>query len=163
MAFVYTDIYSMFLFAVAEALQRRHVHYAVAGGYAVAIHQVPRLTLDIDIVVNWSKVHLKGAEAAMRDLGLVSRLPITAEEVFEFRDEYIAKRNLVAWSFINPSDPSQIVDILIPHDLSKLRTDTVTLGGRKIRVLAIRTLIDMKKKSGRPQDLEDAAALEKRL
>jgi len=81
--------------------------------------------------------------------------------VFEFRKEYIEKRNLVAWSFSNPNNPTEVVDIIITHDLSHMRTKTLTVNGVAVQILSLKDLIDMKRASGRPQDLEDVKALEK--
>lgn len=100
------------------------------------------------------------AAQALRSLRLEPRLPVSAEEVFDFRDEYIRNRNLIAWSFCDPRDPSRIVDIVITHDLRRLRLKTLALGGRRLPVLALPDLIAMKKASGRPQDLADIRALE---
>lgn len=149
----------MFLYRVVEALRAAKVPFAIAGGYAVALHGAVRGTVDLDIVLKMTKKHCLAAEAALKDLGLAPRLPVSAVEVFDFREEYIKKRNLVAWSFSNPTNPTQIVDIIITHDLGNLRTTNIQSGGRTLPVLALADLIAMKKASGRPQDLEDIRAL----
>ena len=150
----------MFVYALADALREAKVRFALAGGYAVALHGAVRGTVDVDIVLRLSKRDFVAAEAALRGLGLLPRLPVSAEQVFDFREEYIKNKNLVAWSFSNPRDPSQLVDIIITHDLARLRTKAVRTGGRTLPVLAVADLIAMKRASGRPQDLEDVRALE---
>ncbi|MDE2141210.1 MAG: nucleotidyl transferase AbiEii/AbiGii toxin family protein [Elusimicrobia bacterium] len=149
----------MLLYDVADALARSKVPFAVAGGYAVALHGAVRGTVDVDIVLCLTKKDFISAEAALRGLGLTPRLPVTAAEVFDFREEYIRDRNLVAWSFVDGRDPTRIVDIVITHDLAKMRSTRVGAGGRRIPVLSVPDLIAMKKRSGRPQDLEDIRAL----
>ncbi|MBI3553037.1 MAG: hypothetical protein HY077_11030 [Elusimicrobia bacterium] len=151
----------MFLYEVAAALEKAKVPYAIAGGYAVALHGAVRGTLDVDIVLRLSKSHFQAAESALRGLGLAPRLPISAAEVFDFREEYIRNRNLVAWSFSDPGNPSRVVDVIITHDLSKLKISRVRSGGRTLPILSLPDLIAMKKAAGRPQDLEDVKALEK--
>lgn len=150
----------MFLYELVDAMDQADVPFAIVGGYAVALHGAVRGTVDIDIVIRMAKKHYLAAEAALRSLGLTPRLPVSAAEVFDFREEYIKNRNLIAWSFLNPADPTQVVDIIITHDLSKLRITNIRSGGRTLPVLAIADLIDMKKAGGRPQDLEDVRALE---
>ncbi len=150
----------MLLHDVVDALQKAKVPCAIAGGYAVGLHGAVRGTVDVDIVLRLSRRDYLAAETALRTLGLTPRLPVSAGEVFDFREEYIKNRNLIAWSFINPRDPSQIVDIIITHDLAKLKTARIRSGGRILPVLALPDLIAMKKASGRPQDLEDVRALE---
>ena len=153
----------MFLNELCAALERNGVRYALAGGHAVALHGAVRGTLDIDIVINWNHKNLRATEAALQELGMVSRLPITADEVFRFRDEYIRNRNLVAWNFYLPGDAARLVDIVITLDLKGKRRQTVRTLGGPVHVLAIRDLIEMKRASGRPQDLADIEALEKLL
>ncbi len=151
----------MFINKVCQALEHHRVRYAIAGGYAVALHGAVRGTMDVDIVINWDSRTLRDTEKALEGIGLVSRLPVSAEDVFQFRDEYVSNRNLVAWNFFNPEDASQQVDIIIIYDLKgkgRLRRDTVE---GPIQVLGLRELMDMKRESGRPQDLEDVKALEK--
>jgi len=92
----------MFISCLALALNTHQIPYAIVGGHAVALHGALRGTVDIDFVIHWQKKHLLQAEKALHSIGLQSRLPITAEEVFHFRDEYIRNRNLIAWPFYNP-------------------------------------------------------------
>jgi hypothetical protein len=149
----------MFLYDVVSALEQAEVPFAIAGGYAVALHGAVRGTVDVDIILRLSRGHFVAAESALKALGLAPRLPVSGAEVFDFREEYIKNKNLVAWSFSNPRDPSQIVDIIITHDLAKLKIKRIPSGGRTLPVLALLDLIAMKKASGRPQDLEDIRAL----
>ena len=146
---------------ICTALNDAGVRYAVVGGYAVALHGAVRGTLDIDIAIDWTRPALQATQDALAGLGLVSRLPISASDVFALRDEYITRRNLVAWNFYHPADPSEQVDIIIAYDLKNKRTTSVTLPECVVPILSIDDLIDMKRSSGRPQDREDVAALEK--
>ena len=91
----------------------------------------------------------------------MSRLPVNAQDIHSFRDEYIETRNPIAWNFHNPDNPVEQVDIIIAYDLTGKTTQPVELSTITVRVLSIDDLIEMKRGSGRAQDLEDAAALEK--
>ena len=150
-----------FLEKICTALREAGVRYAIAGGYAVALHGVVRGTIDVDLVLRWTEQTLIRAEAALNGIGLVSRLPVSAREVFAFRDEYVKNRNLIAWNFYNPDDPLEQVDIIITCDLTGKRTRRVQLPSGPVQVLSVRDLIDMKRTSGRPQDVEDIRALER--
>ena len=92
-------------------------------------------------------------------MGLEPRLPVKAAQVFQFREEFIRERNLIAWSLFNPIHPIEVVDILLTENLSLIKTVTVKAGGRKLPVASIADLVTMKKKSARPQDLADIQAL----
>ncbi|MEE8281103.1 MAG: hypothetical protein V3R50_01885, partial [Gammaproteobacteria bacterium] len=136
---------------ICAALREAGVRYAIAGGHAVALHGAIRGTVDIDVVLAWNKKSLAAAEKALNEIGLVSRLPISANDVFNFRTEYIENRSLVAWNFYNPVDLSEQVDIIITYDLKGKRTKRIDLTDGPIQVLSIKDLIDMKRQSSRPQ------------
>jgi hypothetical protein len=150
----------MFIHDVCSALDKAKVPYAVVGGYAVALHGAMRGTVDVDVAIEWSLKNLQNTEKALKQLRLISLIPVTAETVFHFREEYIQNRNLIAWNFYDPSNPLNQVDIIINYDLKSLReTKKVETALGPIRILSLSELIKMKKASGRPQDLEDVKAL----
>ena len=153
----------MFIQNVIRALEKHNIKYALVGGYAVALHGAVRGTVDVDIVIALTKASLEGSESALGKIVLRSRLPVTAADVYRFRKEYIENRNLAAWSFINPDNPIEVVDILITEDVKNLKTVTRQAFGMKIKIASIPDLIALKKKSGRSQDIEDIKALEKLL
>ena len=108
---------------LCQAFARKKLRYAIVGGYAVALHGAVRGTVDVDIALNWNLKSLQIAEQVLSELGLESRLPISALDVFQFREEYIQNRNLIAWNFHNPKDPTEQVDIIMtglmrPHDVT---------------------------------------------
>jgi hypothetical protein len=149
----------MFLFRVLDALRKSRVSYALAGGYAVALHGAVRGTIDVDLLIRHTENTFVRAEKALRTLGLQPRLPVTAVEVFRFRDEYIGNRDLRAWSFVHPERPSERVDILLTQDLAGVKVKRVRSRGRTIRIVSLEDLIRMKSATGRPQDIEDVKAL----
>src|SRR5258706_7452648 len=107
----------MLLLKVINSLDRARVPYALVGGFAVALHGAVRGTVDVDLVIRLREADFRRTERALNALGLQSRLPVTASEVFRFRDEYVRNRNLLAWTFVNPSRPSEIVDVILTEDL----------------------------------------------
>ena len=150
-----------FLSQVCGSLVEAGVRYAVVGGYAVALHGAVRGTVDVDVALLWNLKSLRLAAGALEKIGLVSRLPVGFEEVFRFRDEYVRNRNLVAWNFYNPHDPTRQVDIVITYDLKGKRRKRVNTAEGPVHILSRHDLIAMKRASGRPQDHEDADALER--
>jgi hypothetical protein len=144
-----------------EAFKKHGVKYALAGGYAVALHGAVRGTVDVDLVLVVSEKNFRAAEKALLSLNLKPRLPVTALDVFRFRHEYIKNRNMAAWSFVNPDNPVELVDIVITHDLKDMKIKKVPAGEASLPVVSAADLIRMKKASGRPQDLEDIKALKK--
>lgn len=151
----------MFILKVCQALEAAKVPYAVVGGYAVALHGAVRGTIDVDLVIKWSLENLKAAEKAFKKIGLVPTLPLKAENLFSQKDEFVKQRNLIAWNFYNPANCSEQVDLIITYDLSHARTKLISIASGNICILSRKDLIEMKRESGRPQDLEDIRALEK--
>lgn len=153
----------MFLLQLIEALDNNRIRYALVGGYAVALHGVVRGTVDVDLAIGINKGEFRKTEKALNGLGLKSLLPVTVDDVFTYREEYIRNRNMKAWSFVNPDRAGEVVDILITEDVSDLKTVTKTIASRKVRVAAIPELIRMKTGTGRPQDDVDIKALKELL
>jgi hypothetical protein len=157
----YILVYTMFILRVIQALQKHQVPYALVGGYAVALHGAVRGTLDVDLVLPFVEKHFVHAEKALQSMGLKARLPVSAHEVYTFRSEYIEKKDLTAWSFCNPDNPAELVDVIITHDLRKMATKVFQVQNVRVKAASIRDLIKMKKQAGREQDLADIRALEK--
>jgi hypothetical protein len=151
----------LFLNRVCSALTEKGVRYAIVGGHAVALHGAVRGTVDVDIALRWNLKSLQTTEQALLEIGLVSRLPISPDDVFQFRDEYVQNRNLIGWNFYNPDNPGEQVDIVITYDLKGKTLVSVATAGGKVPILGRKELIEMKRASGRPQDLEDVKALER--
>jgi uncharacterized nucleotidyltransferase DUF6036 len=151
----------MFLLRVARALDEARVAYALVGGYAVALHGAVRGTVDVDLVVRFRAAEFRKTEKALNGLGLRSRLPVSASEVFQFREEYVRNRSMRAWTFVNPSRPSEIVDVMLDNDLDAVKVTRIKAQGQVLKVASIGDLIRMKQQSSRPQDKEDVKALRK--
>jgi hypothetical protein len=151
----------IFFDKLCNALTESGVRYAVVGGYAVALHGAVRGTMDVDIAINWNLSTLRKTEAALTGLGLLSRLPISAEDIFRFRDEYVTKRRLIAWNFYDPNNLANQVDVIITFDMKGRTRKRLQTQAGSVYILNIDDLIKMKRASGRKQDIEDAQALDK--
>ncbi len=144
-----------------KAFKKHKIPYAIVGGHAVALHGAVRGTIDIDFITKLTLKNLKLIELALNELGLVSRLPINATELYHFKDEYIKNKNLIAWNFTNPQNSAEQVGIIITFDLKNKAVKKLKIHNEVINILSKRDLIEMKKFSGRKQDLIDIEALEK--
>ena len=151
----------MFILKVASTLEKHKIPYAIVGGHAVALHGAVRGTLDIDLITSWTLENLISIKNALAEIGLTLRLPITPKDLFQFRDEYIKNKNMLAWNFVNLDNPTEQVDVIITHDCSEVSVQRFEINGQTLTVIAKKDLIAMKKASGRKQDIEDAQALEK--
>lgn len=153
----------MFLFEVVQALESEKLKYAIVGGYALALHGIVRATVDVDIVLCLVEADFKLVESAFLKINLKSRLPVRAEELIKMRLEYIENRNLLAWSFVDYQNPTRQVDILLTEDVRRMETKRLSVGGKKISVVSLKKLLEMKLKAARPQDLIDVESIKKKL
>lgn len=150
----------MYIHEICAAFSKAKIPYAIVGGYAVALHGAVRGTVDVDVIIEWNLKNLEKVEKVLLAMGLVSLIPITPEKLFHFREEYIQNRNLIAWNFYDPKNLLHQVDIIVTYDLKNASTKVVKTTGGDIKILSKKDLIEMKRASGRPQDLEDVKALE---
>lgn len=150
-----------FLTRLCNELEAQGVEYAIVGGYAVALHGAVRSTVDVDFILRWNQENLGKAEKALKTLGLVSLHPLNAHTVYQQREQLTREKNLLAWHFYNPANMAEAVDVLINSDLSDFSTVDFMVQNFPIHVVSKAALIAMKRASGRKQDMEDIAALEK--
>ena len=75
----------MFYARVLTALNQANISYAIVGGFAVALQGAVRGTVDLDLVIKLEQKEFLKLESTLNALGLRSRIPVTAKEVFSFR------------------------------------------------------------------------------
>ena len=103
----------------------------------------------------------------MENLGYKPKLPVKTEDLAdpEKRKEWIQKKNMVVFSYLNPKNPFEIVDIFVqePKPFSELEKNKLEVQafGITIPVLGIGDLIEIKQKTGRDTDLFDVQQLKK--
>ena len=151
----------MFINRLCKALNKAKIKYAIVGGWALVLHKIPRATFDIDMVIQLNEKSFLTVEKTFLALGLISRIPIEATQLFKYREEYIENKNLIAWSFYNPINPSEMVDVIITENFKNIKTEVKKLSDVNIPVISVKDLIVMKEKSNRPQDAEDIKWLKK--
>lgn len=151
---------------VLAALERADVRFVVVGGVAVVLHGHPRMTADLDLVIDLAAEPAGRAIAALVDLGLEPRLPVDPRTFADpdVRRAWAEERNLTVFTMLDPKDPLLDVDLFaaspLPFDELWERATLVHLDGQTVRIASLDHLIAMKKTAGRPQDLADVAALE---
>ncbi len=157
----------MYYCDIFKALNESKAGYLVAGGLAVNLHGVPRVTMDLDIMIEMTLSNIKKVTSEIMKIGYKPKLPVNVDDLAnpEIREEWIKDRNLIAFSLYLPSDPSKEVDIIIasPFGYADLLPSSTVVVYRDIQipVVGLYQLIEMKKISGRPQDRWDMKMLSK--
>jgi hypothetical protein len=151
---------------VFAELNRQSVRFLVAGGVAVVLHGYLRTTADLDLIVQLEPENILRALRALESLGYRPRAPVSAEDFADesIRESWIQEKNLQVFSFWSDQSPQLEVDLFVrePFDFEAVykQTKETQLDKTSVRVIPRDILIDMKRRTGRPRDLEDAEALE---
>ena len=151
---------------VIDAFNREKVSYVVVGGLAVVLHGHTRLTTDVDLVVGLDEANASKAVEIVSRLGYQPRVPVNPKGFADSKERalWIKDKGLLVFSFYNKDNPLIGIDFFVdyPMEFSGLLSRSIIkdLGGIPIRISSIEDLIAMKKKAGRPKDLEDVRVLE---
>lgn len=147
---------------VLRALTRAGVQFAIAGGIAVNLHGVPRLTQDLDILVEMSRDNLLLLVECLSGLGYRPRAPVDPAGLADpaIRRDWIESKGLKAFSFVDPNTPFNVVDILldvpVTYESAVPASSKVQLeDDLEVRLVSIDDLIRMKESARRAQDLSD--------
>jgi len=150
---------------ILKALSDAGVDFVVVGGVAVVLQGHPRMTIDLDLVLDLDEANVRDAMEALTQHGLTPRLPVDAASFADpaVRAGWVRDRELQVFSLHDPSDPRREVDVFafepIPFDELRGRARRVRIEGTEVLVASIADLIEMKRQAGRPQDLADIEAL----
>jgi len=151
---------------IFQALERASVRYLVVGGVAVVLHGHPRFTADLDLVLSLDEVNLRAALAALAGLGYSPRLPVDPEDLAnpERRAEWAREKRMTVFSLWSSRHPTTEVDLFVeepfPFEAAYARAVWADLGEIRVSIASIADLVEMKRRAGRPQDLEDVRSLE---
>jgi hypothetical protein len=152
------DIYTEFL-TVVDALSGADIDYAVCGGIAVAIHGFPRLTRDIDFLVqahDWDRI-----TTALRPVGYTligGPIPFDVGKPAERELRRLSKPQA-------PDEELLTLDFLLVAGALREAWETreaYEWQGRRISVVSRQGLMLMKRLAGRPQDVADLDRLGER-
>jgi hypothetical protein len=146
-------------------LNKAKVKYLVAGGVAVILHGLPRITGDLDILLYLDKENLKRLDKAISKWGYVERIPVSLLSLGDHKlvRKWFKEKNLQAFTLSLLGKLPLQIDIIIEESLKfdKFEINKVEKkdGKLMIPVVSIDDLIRMKKKAGRAKDLIDLDAL----
>lgn len=152
---------------VFRALSGKKARYLVAGGVAVNLLGVPRMTVDLDLLVDLAPANARRVVEALREVGFVPRVPVEFAGFAntQLREFWVREKNMLVFSVLRPERPWEVVDLFvdppIPFADAWKRRRRIRLGDLVVPVVSARDLIAMKRKAGREQDLSDIEALRK--
>jgi predicted nucleotidyltransferase len=150
-----------------EELQNKEIRYLICGGLAVNIYGIPRMTADIDLLIDFKEENILHFENALKAFNYKAVLPFKLSSLkdSEVRKKMKEEKNLIAFSFYNAYTNMMSIDILLDVPLSfetMWENKTVRkIEGTEINLVSLEHLITMKEYSGRVQDKQDIVHLKK--
>ena len=152
--------------AIFAALNDRGVRYLVAGGVAVNAHGYQRMTQDLDLVLDLGRDNVLAALRALAELGYRPVLPVEPEEFAnpDRRREWNEERNVEVFSLTSDVHRETTVDLFVRHPFGFEEEYAEAMVGEvapglNVRFVRLRTLIRMKRETGRARDEDDAEHL----
>lgn len=140
-------------FNLARQLQQRQIDYAVVGGFALAFHDIPRLTKDIDILIKPDD--LESVVEMIEGLGYHASAP-----PWTFQ-----KTRVTLHRFLKVEEPAYVfVDILAGHEAQHRtiieRAWEEPWADGVVKFASKEDLIWMKRQRGSDQDQVDIRRLQ---
>lgn len=152
--------------AVIGGLNAAGVRYLVAGGLAVAAYGYVRLTADVDLVLDLEESNVRKALDVLAELGYRPRAPV---EMAAFADPaaraaWIRHKGMTVFSLHSPEHPVTEIDLFAeaPLDFERAYASAVRMDlapGISATFVSLEDLIAMKRRAGRPQDMQDIERL----
>ncbi|MBA3662587.1 MAG: nucleotidyltransferase [Bacteroidetes bacterium] len=152
-----------------NALAQYQVRYLICGGLAVNVYGIPRMTPDIDILLDFEGGNLANFEDAIKTLFYENDFPVSLKKFSDadYRKKMIQEKNLIAYSFFNSVSGFVTLDVLLdtPIEFEKLWNNKTVknAGGVSMNIVNIKDLIALKKYANRIQDQNDVLLLSKMI
>ena len=143
------------LFAVTDALNAKGIDYAICGGLAVVIHGYPRLTQDIDILVQ--EQNLNKIADAVSEIGYQIKSGIIP---FDIGKE--TERKIFRITKFEQAEHLTLDLMLVGPFLKEVwnNREQHELEGHMLQVVSLDGLRKMKRAAGRPRDIDDLEHLQ---
>jgi hypothetical protein len=154
---------SVFYQEILEGLYREKIRYLIVGGLAVNLHGVPRATYDL--VLDTSAGNIALFCDLLKSLGYIPRLPVDPKRLSDEGavKEWIAVRNIKAFSFYHEKENRKVIDIVLDHPLdfpaAFERKTILKMDDTELYLASLDDLMKMKRNTGRQKDASDVDML----
>jgi hypothetical protein len=159
------DCGDMFYLDLLRSLELHRVRYVLVGGLAMNLLGVPRLTMDVDLVLALDDANVEAFLASARELGLKPAVPVAIESLKDpaVRREWTERRNMIAFPLVTADPGAPTVDVLISHPLdfeaAYARRELRRVADVDVGVASVADMIALKQDTGRRQDHDDVEHL----
>ncbi|MEI6634047.1 MAG: DUF6036 family nucleotidyltransferase [Chlamydiota bacterium] len=156
----------MFYEDVFREFAGSRVRYLIAGGIAVNLHGVPRMTYDLDILIDLVPDNIRLVFDALAKLRFRPKVPIGADDFADpcKRAGYIEKKGMRVLSFWQDSTPMREIDVFVENPIDfktlwKRKAVSQLAGDLKVTVIGLNDLLYIKQLANRKQDVADIESL----
>ena len=153
---------------IVKSLNDAGVKYLIVGGLAVNAHGYVRLTRDIDLVIGLGPENLRRALETLIAIGYQLAIPERPESFVDpyIRERWRREKNMITLKLWSDHHQRTPVDIFVyepfPFERELQRAERLEVcDGVMAPVVALETLLQMKREAGRPQDMLDIQELER--
>ena len=150
-----------------RSLSEKKVRYLICGGLAVNIYGIPRMTADIDIILDFTKDNIEKFEKTINSFHYKALIPMPLVSMMDdsTRLKMVREKNLIAYSYYNTVNNIMNIDVLVDaplkfEDMWKNKT-TRKIENTEIYIVSVDHLIKLKEYAGRVQDKQDVIMLNK--
>ena len=154
--------------SILSALNAALVDYLIVGGLAVNAHGFVRLTRDVDIVIRLTPENAARGLHALLAIGYRMSIPESPEAFADAgaRERWREKKGMIVLKLWSDEHRRTPIDIFVyepfPFEQELARSLRLEFSpGVFAPVVALDTLLEMKRTAGRPQDLLDIMELER--
>ena len=143
-----------------EHLNKGGVKFVLIGGFAGVVHGCTYVTQDIDICCDFSADNLLALQKALKNLHPVHRMTLQRLKLKLTAESCTNLENLYLDTDIGQIDCLGYVQGLGDYENLKPLSEVKDIGGLRIRVLTIDSLVKARKAMNRPRDKEVLLRLE---
>lgn len=150
---------SLDLSAILEGLLEAGVEFILVGGLAAVVQGAPVTTMDVDIVHNRSPENITNLTAFLNSIDAIYRRPDdkvikTNERNISGMDHFLFTTHFGPLDVLAFIEQGKTYEDLLEH------TVEIEFRGHIIRVLKLKALVELKKKSTNPEDQQRLIVLE---
>ena len=154
--------------SIVQALNAAQADFLIVDGLAVNAHGFVRLTRDVDIVLRLTPANAARGLHALLAIGYRMSIPERPEAFADAatRERWRTEKGMIVLKLWSEEHRRTPIDIFVyepfPFEQELARSLRLELSpGLWAPVVALDTLLEMKRVAGRPQDLVDITELER--
>ena len=150
------------LSAILEGLIEAGVEFILVGGLAAVVQGAPVTTLDIDIVHNRSSENIARLLAFLKSIDAVHRRPDN-RVVKPKKEDISGTGHALFTTRLGPLDVLAVIEEGRAYQDLLEHTVEIEFRGHTVRVLKLKTLVELKRTSRDPKDKQRLPVLEETL